>query len=87
VAFSPHAPARDPRVRRPGARVRGTPARTAANAARRHRSSYSGGQGDCLELALNHHPAFAPVRDSKRPTGTVIPFSRDAWRTFVTHLR
>lgn len=51
-----------------------------------HRSSYSGGQGDCLELAQDI-PALAPVRDSKNPTGPVIPFGRNTWRTFVAHLR
>lgn len=50
-----------------------------------HRSSYSGGQGDCLELA-HGIPALAPVRDSKNPTGPVIPFSRHAWRDFVARL-
>jgi hypothetical protein len=48
-------------------------------------STYSGGQGECLELALDI-PAFAPVRDSKTPAGPVIPFGRHAWRTFVAHL-
>lgn len=50
------------------------------------KSSHSGGQGDCLELAHNI-PALAPVRDSKNPAGPVIPFSRDAWGVFVAHLR
>ncbi|NUR04608.1 MAG: DUF397 domain-containing protein [Streptomyces sp.] len=36
------------------------------------KSSYSGGQGECLELAHNI-PTHAPVRDSKRPAGPVIP--------------
>ncbi|KUO21058.1 DUF397 domain-containing protein [Streptomyces dysideae] len=49
------------------------------------RSSYSGGQGDCLELA-HSIPALAPVRDSKRPAGPVIPFSRNAWRSFIVHI-
>jgi hypothetical protein len=49
------------------------------------RSSYSGGQGDCLELA-HGIPALAPVRDSKNPTGPVIPFNRDAWRAFIAHV-
>lgn len=49
------------------------------------KSTYSGGQGECLELAPNI-PAFAPVRDSKTPTGPVIPFGRHAWRAFVAHL-
>ncbi|MGW4020039.1 DUF397 domain-containing protein [Streptomyces sp. NPDC005009] len=46
------------------------------------KSSYSGGQGECLELAHNI-PALAPVRDSKNPAGPVIPFGRDAWGVFV----
>ncbi|MEU9349518.1 DUF397 domain-containing protein [Streptomyces griseoloalbus] len=49
------------------------------------KSSYSGGQGDCLELAQNV-PALAPVRDSKDPGGPVIAFGRAAWKVFVTEL-
>jgi len=49
------------------------------------KSSYSGGQGDCLELA-HGVPALAPVRDSKNPTGPAIPFGRNAWRAFIAHL-
>ncbi|MFD5658300.1 DUF397 domain-containing protein [Streptomyces hirsutus] len=49
------------------------------------RSSHSGGQGECLELA-HGVPALAPVRDSKDPAGPVIVFGRDAWRVFLTHL-
>ncbi|GAB3179481.1 DUF397 domain-containing protein [Streptomyces incanus] len=49
------------------------------------RSSHSGGQGDCLELA-HGVPALALVRDSKDPAGPVIAFGRDAWRVFLTHL-
>ncbi|GAA0904985.1 DUF397 domain-containing protein [Streptomyces thermoalcalitolerans] len=48
-------------------------------------STYSGGNNECLELA-HGVPHFAPVRDSKRPTGPVIRFSRDAWRAFLAHL-
>lgn len=46
------------------------------------KSSYSGGQGECLEFAHNI-PALAPVRDSKHPTSPVLPFGRDAWGVFV----
>lgn len=49
-------------------------------------SSYSGGQGNCLEVAVGV-PDVVPVRDSKRPTGPVIPFSHGAWAAFVHHLR
>ncbi|WP_181802490.1 DUF397 domain-containing protein [Streptomyces shenzhenensis] len=49
-------------------------------------SSYSGGQGDCVEVADNL-PTVIPVRDSKRPTGPALAFSPSAWTAFVDHLR
>ncbi|WP_217164009.1 DUF397 domain-containing protein [Streptomyces sp. AC512_CC834] len=49
------------------------------------KSSYSGGQGECLELAPGV-PALAPIRDSKDPAGPVILFGGEAWNTFVAHL-
>ncbi|MFG2940619.1 DUF397 domain-containing protein [Streptomyces sp. NPDC048282] len=49
-------------------------------------SSYSGGQGECVEIAANL-PAVIPVRDSKRPTGSILAFSPTAWTAFVDHLR
>lgn len=49
-------------------------------------SSYSGGQGDCVEVADNI-PALIPVRDSKRPTGPTLAFSPSSWTAFVAHLR
>ncbi|MFH9583546.1 DUF397 domain-containing protein [Streptomyces luteogriseus] len=48
-------------------------------------SSYSGGQGECVEIADNI-PALIPVRDSKRPAGPVITFAPHAWHAFVSHL-
>lgn len=48
-------------------------------------SSHSGGNNECLELA-HEVPAFAPVRDSKDPSGPVILFGRAAWGAFVAHL-
>jgi hypothetical protein len=50
------------------------------------KSSYSGGQGECLELAPGI-PALAPVRDSKTPTGPVIPIGRIAWSAFVAQVK
>ncbi|MEU4261471.1 DUF397 domain-containing protein [Streptomyces argenteolus] len=50
-----------------------------------HSSSYSGGQGECVEVAHNL-PHLVPVRDSKRPTGPVLAFGHDAWRAFVSEL-
>ncbi|MFD9121954.1 DUF397 domain-containing protein [Streptomyces bottropensis] len=49
-------------------------------------SSYSGGQGNCVEVADNL-PALVPVRDSKRPSGPALAFSPRAWGAFVDHLR
>ncbi|MFD7707796.1 DUF397 domain-containing protein [Streptomyces sp. NPDC059786] len=49
-------------------------------------SSYSGGQGECVEVADNH-PTLVPVRDSKRPSGPALAFSPNAWTAFVDHLR
>ncbi|MET7474727.1 DUF397 domain-containing protein [Streptomyces sp. NPDC005648] len=48
-------------------------------------SSYSGGQGNCVEIA-KHIPALIPVRDSKHSSGPVIVFTSDAWCAFVAHL-
>ncbi|HEY9329547.1 MAG TPA: DUF397 domain-containing protein [Streptomyces sp.] len=48
-------------------------------------SSYSGGQGECVEVGHNI-PHLVPVRDSKRPAGPVIAFGSDAWRAFVAEL-
>lgn len=47
-------------------------------------STYSGGNNECVEVA-DQIPALIPVRDSKHPTGPVITFSHDAWRSFITH--
>ncbi|MGW7635097.1 DUF397 domain-containing protein [Streptomyces decoyicus] len=48
-------------------------------------SSYSGGQGNCIEVADSLLRCVC-VRDSKRPTGPVIRFSHTAWRAFLAHL-
>lgn len=48
-------------------------------------STYSGGNNECVEVADNI-PAVIPVRDSKRPTGPVIAFAPQAWRTFIARL-
>jgi hypothetical protein len=47
-----------------------------------HKSSYSGGNGQCVEVAT---PAVArvAVRDSKDPNGPSLTFSTDAWTAFV----
>jgi Domain of unknown function (DUF397) len=46
------------------------------------KSSYSGGQGNCVEVADVPDSSHA-VRDSKDPTGPVLRFSADSWRAFI----
>jgi len=49
------------------------------------KSSYSGGQGNCVEVApLRDGTA---VRDSKNPSGPVLRFSVDAWQAFVSNIK
>ncbi|MFI0817367.1 DUF397 domain-containing protein [Streptomyces sp. NPDC021098] len=51
------------------------------------RSSYSNGTGgNCVETASLASNATA-VRDSKRPEGPVLGFSRGAWGDFVAAVR
>ncbi|MFJ6636636.1 DUF397 domain-containing protein [Streptomyces sp. NPDC091376] len=50
------------------------------------KSSYSGAQGDCVEVA--HDVAGAmPVRDSKRTAGPAIVFADSGWGVFVDALK
>ncbi|MBA2951036.1 DUF397 domain-containing protein [Streptomyces himalayensis] len=53
-------------------------------AARWRKSSYSNQDGGaCVEVA-DGCPGVVPVRDSKSPTGPILPVSASAWRTFVS---
>jgi len=45
------------------------------------KSSRSGGQGNCVEVADT--PAAIGVRDSKDPAGPVLVFTRVDWQEFV----
>jgi hypothetical protein len=49
------------------------------------KSSYSGGNGSCVEVA-DLGDAVA-VRDSKDKTGPKLIFSRDEWRIFLDDVR
>lgn len=49
-------------------------------------SSYSGGQGNCVEVAPGLG-VLVPVRDSKWPAGPALAFSGGAWAAFVEGLR
>ncbi|WP_049655479.1 DUF397 domain-containing protein [Kitasatospora sp. MY 5-36] len=46
------------------------------------KSTYSNGQGDCIEVA-DGVAGVVPVRDSKDPHGLALAFTAEAWRSFV----
>lgn len=45
------------------------------------KSSYSGGQGNCVEVADDSRRIL--VRDTKNRAGVVLRFTSDAWRRFA----
>ncbi|WP_380284597.1 DUF397 domain-containing protein [Kitasatospora purpeofusca] len=47
------------------------------------KSSYSNGQGDCIEIAATLTDTV-PVRDSKDPHGPTLAFTTTAWQSFLT---
>lgn len=49
--------------------------------ARWRKSSYSSGEGQCLEVA--ELPSAVAARDSKDPQGPALIFGRDGWTRFV----
>lgn len=46
------------------------------------KSSYSGGNGACVEVK-SPAPALVAVRDSKDPDGPSLAFAPEAWSAFV----
>lgn len=46
------------------------------------KSTFSGDQGDCLEVA-DGYPGLIPLRDSKRPHGPALCFGAGAWASFL----
>ncbi|GAB1326903.1 DUF397 domain-containing protein [Streptomyces sennicomposti] len=51
------------------------------------KSSYSGGNNNCVEVALGAFPAALPVRDSKQATGPALVVGDTAWGGFVDALK
>jgi hypothetical protein len=49
------------------------------------KSSYSGGQGNCVEVAPLRDGIA--VRDSKNPSGPVLRFSVGDWQAFVARIK
>ncbi|MFF3330496.1 DUF397 domain-containing protein [Streptomyces sp. NPDC002888] len=50
------------------------------------KSSYSVGNGECVEVKSPTLSALA-VRDSKDPKGPVLAFPADAWSAFVASVK
>jgi hypothetical protein len=50
------------------------------------KSSYSGGAGNCVEVAGNLHGAVG-VRDSKDPDGRALVFTAPAWLAFADRVK
>ena len=64
---------------------RGTLPREDLSRAVWRKSTYSGGNGSCVEVAgLDRAVA---VRDSKNPDGPKLIFTEDSWRTFIQHMK
>jgi len=51
-----------------------------------HKSSYSGQNGNCVEVARNL-PGLVAVRDSKSPDAPNLLVSPETWRAFLLTLR
>lgn len=47
-----------------------------------HKSSYSNGQANCVEVATNL-PGVVVVRDSKDKLGSILVFDAEGWREFI----
>ncbi|MDT3398299.1 DUF397 domain-containing protein [Streptomyces sp. B1866] len=56
------------------------------SAARWRKSTHSGLQNDCVEVA-DGFPGLVPVRDSKNPHGPALIFPTGAWNAFVTTVK
>jgi Domain of unknown function (DUF397) len=50
------------------------------------KSSYSGTQGNCVEVATNL-PGIVAVRDSKNPDRATVIISRAGWAAFAAGVR
>jgi Domain of unknown function (DUF397) len=69
----------------PNEHTSGLPAGSLAGAIWR-KSSYSGTQGNCVEVATNL-PGIVAVRDSKHPGGAHLAVSHTAWAALVADIK
>ncbi|MER0482052.1 DUF397 domain-containing protein [Streptomyces sp. Edi2] len=51
-----------------------------------YKSSYSGSQGECVEVARNV-PQLMAIRDSKNPAGPCLIVGASAWASFMETLK
>lgn len=51
------------------------------------KSSFSGGDNNCIEVAHGAIPSALPVRDSKVPAGPAVVFADTTWGKFVDALK
>lgn len=51
------------------------------------RSSYSGGDNNCVEVAVTATGSAITVRDAKNPGGGRLSFGPREWRTFMDNVR
>ncbi|MFF5534255.1 DUF397 domain-containing protein [Streptomyces cinerochromogenes] len=51
-----------------------------------HKSSYSQGGSDCLEVTADF-PTLIPVRDSKVPHGPKLVFRAETWAAFTSSFK
>ncbi|MFD6361225.1 DUF397 domain-containing protein [Streptomyces roseolus] len=51
------------------------------------KSSFSGGNNDCVEVARDQLDGIMPVRDSKMPAGPALAPSAGAWSAFVDSVK
>ena len=50
-------------------------------------SSYSGGSGNCVEVAVARMESGVGIRDSKAPDGPVLAVAHQAWREFEARVK
>jgi len=51
-----------------------------------HKSSHSGQNGNCVQVARNL-PGVVAIRDSKDPDGPALVMTREQWRSFLSLLK
>jgi predicted secreted Zn-dependent protease len=50
------------------------------------KSTYSGQNGNCVEVASNL-PDMIAIRDSKQPSASALLVASEAWQTFIEGVR